>query len=156
MELRKAPVAEVGMLIRKPAAEVYEAFIDPAITSKFWFTHGSARLDSGRAIEWEWRMYDFKSPVVVRELVKDQKIVVGWGEPATTVEWTFTPMLDGAATFVAIRNFGFEGDADQQVKTAVDSTDGFSMVLSGAKAWLEQDIVLGLTVDRHPNGIPSA
>ena len=80
MELHKAPVAEVGMLIRKPAAEVYEAFIDPAVTSKFWFTHGSARLDAGRQVEWEWRMYDFKSPVEVRELVKAKKIVVGWGE----------------------------------------------------------------------------
>ncbi|WP_054313814.1 SRPBCC family protein [Mesorhizobium sp. 1M-11] len=156
MELHKAPVAEVGMLIRKPAAEVYEAFIDPAVTSKFWFTHGSARLDAGRQVEWEWRMYDFKSPVEVRELVKGRKIVVGWGEPATTVEWTFTPMLDDTATFVAIRNFGFQGDADQQVKTAVDSTDGFALVLSGAKAWLEQGIVLGLIGDRHPTGVPSA
>lgn len=156
MELRKAPVAEVGMLIRKPVAEVYEAFIDPTITSKFWFTHGSGRLDAGHPVEWEWRMYDFKSPVAVRELVKDRKIVVGWGEPATTVEWTFSPMLDGTATFVAIRNFGFQGDADQQVKTAVDSTDGFALVLSGAKAWLEQGITLGLIGDRHPTGVPSA
>lgn len=153
MELLKAPIAEVGMLIRKPVVEVYEAFIDPDITSKFWFTHGSDRLDSGRPIEWEWRMYDFKSPVVARELIKDEKIVVGWGEPATTVEWTFKPMLDGAATFVAIRNFDFQGDADQQVKTAVDSTDGFALVLSGAKAWLEQGIKLGLIGDRHPGGI---
>ncbi|CAM5408142.1 hypothetical protein MAUB1S_06938 [Mycolicibacterium aubagnense] len=156
MELHKAPAAQVGMLIRKPVAEVYEAFIDPAITSKFWFTHGSARLDSGRAIEWEWRMYDFKSPVAVRELVKDQKILVGWGEPATTVEWTFKPMLDGTATFVAIRNFDFQGDAGQQVKAAVDSTDGFALVLAGAKAWLEQGITLGLIGDRHPAGVPSA
>lgn len=156
MELHKAPIAEVGMLIRKPVAEVYEAFIDPAVTSKFWFSHGSARLDSGRPIEWEWRMYDFKSPVAVRELVKNQKIVVGWDEPATTVEWTFKPMLDDTATFVTIRNFGFQGDADQQVKTAVDSTDGFALVLAGAKAWLEQGITLGLIGDRHPTGVPSA
>ncbi len=156
MELRKAPAAEVGMLIRKPVAEVYEAFIDPAITSKFWFTHGSARLDSGRQVEWEWRMYDFKSPVAVRELLKDEKILIGWGEPATTVEWTFKPMLDGTATFVAIRNFDFQGDADQQARTAVDSTDGFALVLAGAKAWLEQGITLGLIADRHPAGVPSA
>lgn len=156
MELHEAPVASVGMLIRKPVAQVYEAFIDPAITSKFWFTHGSARLDAGRPVEWEWRMYDFKSPVEVRQLVKDEKIVVGWGDPATTVEWTFTPMLDGAATFVAIRNSGFRGSADEQVATAVGSTDGFALVLAGAKAWLEQGIAIGLIGDRHPNGVPSA
>jgi uncharacterized protein YndB with AHSA1/START domain len=32
------------MLIRKPVAEVFEAFINPEITSKFWFTSGSGRL----------------------------------------------------------------------------------------------------------------
>ena len=156
MELHEAPVASVGMLIRKPVATVYEAFVDPAVTSKFWFTHGSARLDAGRTVEWEWRMYAFKSPVEVRELVKDKKIVVGWGDPATTVEWTFTPMLDGAATFVAIRNSGFQGSLDAQVKSALDSTDGFALVLAGAKAWLEQGIAIGLIVDRHPQGVPGA
>ncbi len=29
------------MLIRKPVAEVFEAFVNPDITSKFWFTKGS-------------------------------------------------------------------------------------------------------------------
>ena len=62
---------------------------------------------------------------------------------------------DGTATFVTIRNSGFQGDADQQVKTAVDSTDGFSLVLSGAKAWLENGITLGLIADRHPAGAPA-
>jgi len=39
--LNHAPVAKAEMLIRKPVEEVFEAFIDPAITSKFWFTKGS-------------------------------------------------------------------------------------------------------------------
>ena len=33
------------MLIRKPVAEVFEAFVDPDITAKFWFTKGSGRLE---------------------------------------------------------------------------------------------------------------
>ena len=32
------PVAKSEMLIRRPVADVFEAFIDPAITSRFWFT----------------------------------------------------------------------------------------------------------------------
>jgi uncharacterized protein YndB with AHSA1/START domain len=27
---------------------VFEAFVDPAITSKFWFTKGSGRLETGK------------------------------------------------------------------------------------------------------------
>jgi len=30
--------AKVEMLIRKPLDEVFEAFVDPTITTKFWFT----------------------------------------------------------------------------------------------------------------------
>ena len=29
---------EAQMLIRKPAEKVFEAFIDPGITTNFWFT----------------------------------------------------------------------------------------------------------------------
>jgi hypothetical protein len=33
LQLTNAPVAKAEMLIRKPVAEVFEAFIDPAITT---------------------------------------------------------------------------------------------------------------------------
>ena len=36
-------VAKAEMLIRKPVAEVFEAFVDPAITTQFWFTKSSGR-----------------------------------------------------------------------------------------------------------------
>jgi len=35
------------MLVRKPVGEVFEAFVDPAITSRFWFTRSSGRLEAG-------------------------------------------------------------------------------------------------------------
>jgi uncharacterized protein YndB with AHSA1/START domain len=151
MELKQNPVAIAEMLIRRPAGEVFEAFVDPEITSKFWFTHGSGRLDSGGDIRWEWRMYGLSTPVIVREIVKDQRIVVDWSEPPTTVEWTFTPMDRG--TFVSIRNFGFSGDPDQCINEAIGSTEGFTLVLAGAKAWLEQGLSLNLIGDRHPKGV---
>jgi uncharacterized protein YndB with AHSA1/START domain len=44
----QAPCAKAEMLIRRPVSEVFEAFVDPAITSKFWFTRGSGRLEAGR------------------------------------------------------------------------------------------------------------
>jgi uncharacterized protein YndB with AHSA1/START domain len=155
MELREAPVAVAEMLIRRPVSEVFEAFVDPEITSKFWFTHGSGRLDGGGDIRWEWRMYGVSTPVGVQEIVKDKKIAIEWSDPPATVIWTFTPMFDGA-TFVSIRNFGFAGDADQCVKQAIDSAGGFSFVLAGAKAWLEQGVSLGLIGDRHPKGVASS
>lgn len=152
MQILEAPVAIAEMLIRRPPAEVFEAFIDPSITSKFWFTHGSARLDKAGEVTWHWRMYGVSAPVKVREIVKDEKIEVEWNDPPSTVVWTFEPMPEGA-TFVSIRNSGFSGDADQQMNEAIASTEGFTLVLAGAKAWLEKGITLGLIGDRHPNGI---
>jgi uncharacterized protein YndB with AHSA1/START domain len=50
--LTKAPVAVAEMLIRRPVAEVFEAFVNPDITSRFWFTKGSGRPESGKR-SWE-------------------------------------------------------------------------------------------------------
>lgn len=47
MKIQHAPIAETGMLIRKPVSEVFEAFVNPDITSRFWFTKGSGRLQEG-------------------------------------------------------------------------------------------------------------
>jgi len=153
MEIRATPTAEAGMLIRRPVAEVFEAIVDPAITTKFWFTHSSGRLDSGQQVRWEWRMYDVSTTVRVNEIVRNKKIVMQWSDPPTTVVWTFTEMPDDA-TFLEVHNFGFAGGGDEQVKQAVESTGGFTLVLAGAKAWLEQGLTLGLTGDRHPKGVP--
>ncbi|RWN58970.1 SRPBCC family protein [Mesorhizobium sp.] len=154
MDIRETPTAEAGMLIRRPVAEVFEAIVDPTITTKFWFTHGSGRLDSGKEVRWEWRMYGVSTPVTVSEFVTNEKIVMQWSDPPTTVVWTFTEMQGGA--FVEVRNYGFAGSPDEQVKQAIGSTDGFALVLAGAKAWLEQGLTLGLIGDRHPKGTPTA
>jgi hypothetical protein len=57
MDIQHVPIAETAMLIRKPVSEVFEAFVNPAITSKFWFTKGSGRLEAGKQVRWDWEMY---------------------------------------------------------------------------------------------------
>ena len=48
LQLTQAPVAKAEMLIRKPVAEVFEAFVDPEITRRFWFTKSTGRLETGK------------------------------------------------------------------------------------------------------------
>mgnify|MGYP003527745505 CR=1 FL=1 len=48
------PVARAEMLIRRPPSDVYRAFVDPAETSNFWFTRGSASLRQGEKVKWYW------------------------------------------------------------------------------------------------------
>ncbi|MFX6987837.1 polyketide cyclase, partial [Acinetobacter baumannii] len=45
-------VIETQMMIRKPAAIVFNAFIDPVITTKFWFTKSSGPLEEGKTVTW--------------------------------------------------------------------------------------------------------
>jgi uncharacterized protein YndB with AHSA1/START domain len=142
------------MLIRRPVAEVFEAFVDPAVTAKFWFSRGSARLAPGKQVEWHWDMYGFSVPVTVKAIEPNQRILVEWpgdGRPAA-IEWTFTARPDGT-TFVSIANSGFDGDADAMVGQAIASTEGFTFVLAGLKALLEHRVRLNLVPDRHPDGL---
>ena len=50
MEPHSDPAARTQMLIRRPVADVFEAFVDPAITSRFWFSRGSSRLTEGEVV----------------------------------------------------------------------------------------------------------
>ena len=153
LTLRHIPVATTGMLIRRPAAQVFEAFVDPAITMRFWFTKGSGRLEIGRQVRWDWEMYGFSMPVTAKVVEPNQRLVVEWptDRGPTTVEWKFTPHPDG--TFVAITHTGFAGDGDEVVKQVAGSVEGFSLVLAALKAFLEHGIRLAVVADRFPKGI---
>jgi len=153
-QLTRTPVAKAEMLIRKPVAEVFEAFIDPAITAKFWFTKGSGRLEPGKQVQWEWEMYNASAQVNVKVVEQNKRILIEWPgySGLTTVEWIFTPLSDDT-TFVSITEAGFSGDGDEVVKQALDSTGGFTWVLAGLKALLEHDIRLNLIADRFPEGL---
>jgi uncharacterized protein YndB with AHSA1/START domain len=154
LQLKHVPMTKTGMLIRKPVAEVFEAFINPDVTTKFWFTKGSGRLEVGKQVQWEWEMYGFSIPVTAKAIEPDKRIVVDWPghKGITTVEWTFAPQADGT-TFVSITESGFTGDGDELVQQVTDSTQGFSLVLAGLKALLEHGVRLNLVADRYPKGI---
>lgn len=48
LKLTRVPDMKTGMLIRKPSAEVFNALVDPAITTKIWFTKSSGKLEAGK------------------------------------------------------------------------------------------------------------
>ena len=76
MDLRHAPVAKTEMLIRKPVAEVFGAFVDPAITTKFWFTKSSGKLEDGKEVRWDWEMYGVSTRVIVKAIEKYKRFSI--------------------------------------------------------------------------------
>ena len=154
LRLNRVPLVETGMLIRRSVAEVFEAFVDPDITTKFWFTKSSGRLEAGKQVQWDWQMYGVSATVTVKAIEANRRIMIEWPgySGPTTVEWSFTSLDDGT-TFVRITETGHTGDGDELVKQATDSTQGFTLVLAGLKALLEHNVRLNLVLDRYPKGI---
>ncbi|HEU4563305.1 MAG TPA: SRPBCC family protein [Gemmatimonadaceae bacterium] len=150
MTLRSAPIVTSQMLIRRPAAEVFEAFVDPAVTTRFWFTKSSGVLRPGEQVRWEWEMYGASTLVTVKAVEPNSRILIEWDDPPCPVEWRFEPR-EGDTTLVSISNWGFHGGEDEVVAQAIDSMGGFSLVLAGLKALLEHGIELNLVADRHPD-----
>ena len=102
-QLNQLPVAKTGMLIRKPADAVFEAIVNPDITTKFWFTKSSGRFEAGKQVQWEWEMYGVSAPVTVKTIEANKRIVIEWlgYSGLTTVEWIFASQKRGT-TFVSI------------------------------------------------------
>lgn len=143
---------EASLLIRKPVAEVFEAFIDPALTKHFWFTKGSGRLEVGKTVTWEWEMYHVSTKVLVKEILLNKKISIDWDEPATSVDFNFKTLSDGS-TYVTIKHYGFDKTGDELLQIVKDSTGGFTTVLDGLKAFLEHNIDLNLIADKFPKEV---
>ena len=99
-------------------------------------------------------MYGFSLTVLTKVIDENKRIVIEWGNSgeATIIEWVFNS-LDEKETFVSITNSNFKGDADKILSEVRNSTEGFTLVLAGAKAFLEHQIQLNLVLDRFPKGL---
>ncbi|WP_261512382.1 SRPBCC family protein [Chryseobacterium paludis] len=139
---------EAQMLIRKPIQEVFEAFVNPEITTQFWFTKSTGKLEKGKTVTWEWEMYGVKNNVTVLEIIHNHLIKTEWGDPASKVDYEFKEMEKG--TFVVIKSYGFTQTGEDLLKTVNDNTGGFTTVLDGCKAYLEHGINLRLIEDKFP------
>ncbi|MFC0605400.1 SRPBCC family protein [Winogradskyella pulchriflava] len=150
MDKTEKPIVECQMMIRKPISEVFQAFVDPKITTKFWFTKSSGILEKEKSITWEWEMYGVSDKIKVIELILNQKISIIWGNPSTTVDFEFSE-LSNKNTYVVIKNYGFQQTGNDLIEAIKNNTGGFTTVLDGLKAYLEFGIKLNLIGDKFPH-----
>lgn len=142
---------QATMLIRKPAADVFEAFVDPAITTRFWFDRSSGRLTPQGTATWYWDHYGVSADVKVVAFEPGRRLVIEW---PTRTEWDFKAR-DNDGTLVTITASGFTGSPDEQVRQALDNTEGFNLVLAACKAWLEFGVQLHVVADKAPDARPA-
>jgi uncharacterized protein YndB with AHSA1/START domain len=151
MNIDNTSYAEAAMLIRKPISEVFEAFINPEITTKFWFSKSSGKLQEGKSVDWIWEMYGNHTVTVkVLAIKANEAIIIQWGDDEKAIaEWEFNDLGD-SKTFVTITYNGIQGSTEEMCAQIRDTTEGFSLVLAGLKAYLEHNIQLNLVADRFP------
>ena len=101
------PVVAVDLLVRRPAAEVWEAFADPEQICRFWLARSSGRLESGSTVHWTFKIAGAESDVTVVEAVPGSLLDLRWdgGQP---LRFTFEDR--GDATLVTVRVTDFGGD----------------------------------------------
>jgi uncharacterized protein YndB with AHSA1/START domain len=78
MTLKTPPVARATMLIRRPVKEVFNAFIDPAVTTKFWFNRSTSPLDEGKTVTWYWDHYGISEEIFVKTIDENRRIEIEW------------------------------------------------------------------------------
>lgn len=154
LQLTEVPATQAEMLIRRPPAQVFEAFVDPEITRKFWFTKSTGRLETGKHVVWTWEMHDHSIDVNVKEIEANKRILIEWGNygSMTAVEWIFTP-YENESTYVTIKNSGFSETETRSSEMRLIRKGGFTWVLAGLKALLEHNVDLNAIQDAFPKGL---
>ena len=143
------PIAKAEILIRKPIAEVFNTFTQPDHITQFWFDKCSGPIEEDASIEWTWTIFDMTIPVKVMSYKKNEIIIMSWGSgnDQSILEWSFTKRSE-QTTYVSLINRDFQGNIDEKIATALDSTGGFNLVIAAAKAYLEHGIKLNIVNDK--------
>jgi uncharacterized protein YndB with AHSA1/START domain len=141
-----SPSAKASMLIRRPVADVFNAITSADVLTKFWLSSTSGPLQAGKRVHWEFMVKGAAVETFVRELERDTRILLEWSD-GTTVEWTLQSRPDGT-TRLAVENAGFKGELDEVLETALESTQGFTIVLCDLKTLLEQGASANLVRDK--------
>lgn len=139
------PVAVAEILIRKPAAQVYRAFVEPSELKKFWLSSASGPLSVGKKVEWNFMVDGAYAETTATALVPNETIRWKWND-GSEAEVMLVETPEG--TIVRVENSGFAGDAEEAMATAIESTQGFTIVLCDLKVLLESGKSPGLTKDK--------
>ena len=135
---------EASMLIRRPPAEVFTAFVSPMMLRKFWLSDASGPLAPGARVKWKFMVPGAEADVAVRRFEAPHHLTYDWSG-GLHVEMHFEP-IDGEATRVAVAVSGFAGEG--MLEQAVNTIEGFSIVLCDLKTLLETGTSAGLVRDK--------
>lgn len=138
-------IARAEMLIRRPASDVFNAFVQPELIKKFWLKHTTGPLGQGAQVEWEFMVPGVTERVRVTAFDAPHRIAFTWSEGGLDVDMKFAEERPGITT-ASVEVRGFERDGGTE--PVVNATEGFSIVLCDLKVLLETGNSASLVKDK--------
>lgn len=136
------PRARVTMFIEVAPEKVYSAFVEPDKLTKFWLSKSDARLQLSTPVHWNFLVDGAEIDTTATVMEEGRRLAWDWSD-GTKVSVDFEE-LDGG-TAVTLINDNFPGKGDDTVKAALNSTEGFAIVLADLKTWLESGTSAGIS-----------
>lgn len=138
------PRFEVQLKVRKPVSQVFAAVVEPQQLCGYFTKTASGPLAEGATVMWSFPEFPEPFPVKVRQVVKDERIVLLWesaeGGYDTTVEMSFKA-VGPDATMVQIRESGWR-PTPKGFESSYGNCGGWMHMLCALKGRLEYGINL--------------
>jgi uncharacterized protein YndB with AHSA1/START domain len=139
-----AHAGKAEMLIRRPVDEVFRAFVDPPMLTRFWLDGASGPLGKDARVQWRFMVPGAVETTSVTTSDEPRRIAFDWSD-GVHVQMDFEDLGDGS-TRAMVEVSGFTGD--QAIEGVVGATEGFAIVLCDLKTLLETGRSAGLVKDR--------
>jgi uncharacterized protein YndB with AHSA1/START domain len=136
--------AKSSMLIRRPVADVFRAFVEPSMITRFWLEATTGPLAKGAQVTWRFLVPGATETVTVTAFEDQRRIAFDWSD-GISVSMTFEP-YDEDSTRLAVEASGFRGETAEAA--AVRATEGFTIVLCDLKTLLETGRSASLVRDK--------
>jgi uncharacterized protein YndB with AHSA1/START domain len=134
-------IAKASMLIRRPVAEVFDAFVNPDTITKFWLESTTGPLAEGAQVGWHFMVPGATETVTVTAFEDQRRIAFDWSD-GNSVDMGFEAHGNDT-TCLAVEVTGFENE-----NAVVNATEGFSIVLCDLKTLLESGRSANLVRDK--------
>lgn len=139
------PKFQIQLKIRKPAAEVFDAVVNPEKLTGYFLQTTSGPLVEGVTVKWKFAEVEQPFDVVVTKVVANERIEFDWPSgkaeaPTTHVEMVFKPM-DAANTMVQVSESGWPA-TETGFQGSHGNAAGWMHMLACLKAYIEYGINL--------------
>lgn len=127
------PLARAEMLIRRPVAEVFDAFVQPAMITRFWLDSTTGPLGPAARVDWRFMVPGAKETVSVTTFEVARHLAFDWSD-GIHVDMRFESLGEDLAR-VTLVGSGF--GREESIAHVLDATEGFAIVLCDLKILLE-------------------